>query len=844
MTLNTRPVAQVNERHRSFTWLDDLRRDMFHAARLLRRNPLMTMTAALSLAVGIGANTAIFTLANALLLRPPVGVADPDRLVDIGVGRIGSGFNPGSYPMYLDIRQRSTTLDGVYAHPMFPQAMSLRTAGSSAAAERIFGHSVTTNYFTVLGTVPFAGRLFGTDSDRPSSSPVAVLSYRFWTRRFNKDPDVVGQLIQLNGQAFAVIGVAPEGFQGTGIVAADVWVPLIASGSAQESIFTSRSGGWLVMGGRLKPGIPLARAAAELEAIGVALDREYPTTPAAIHTLRLLPSSQVPGNTTIVGGFVALLMTIVTIVLIVACANIAGMLLARASARRREIAVRLAIGAGRGRLIRQLLTETAMLFALGGIGGLALARALTWLIVPLLPSLPMPVSVSLSLDGRVIAFTIGLSLIAAVLSGLAPALQASKADLVAALKDDEPAASGRSRVRHSFVIAQVAFSLLLVVVAGLFVRSLQQAGSMHPGFDAQGVELASLDLSMAGYTDTTGPRFARDLLDRVRRLPAVQAATIARTLPGGFEGIGLGGVTAPGGALPADPLFVPAWNIVEPGYFATLRIPLIAGRDFSAADLAGAPPVTIVGEGVARRFWPGQSAVGQYLAKQVYGPDGRPKGMRMLLVVGVARDVKSSSLIDGQAESYVYVPLQQEYTSRMTANMTIAARTARDQRITDEIRAVVASMNPTLPIVRSETLEEAAALGLTPQRVVASIAGSLGVIAGLLAAIGIYGVTAYAVARRTREFGIRLAVGAQPADIVGMVLRQGMRLAVIGAAIGLALSAAASRVLVVVLFGVSPMDPVIFGGAAALFIAIGLAACYGPARRATRVDPLVALRYE
>jgi putative ABC transport system permease protein len=533
----------------------------------------------------------------------------------------------------------------------------------------------------------------------------------------------------------------------------------------------------------------------------------------------------------------------VTIVLIVACANIAGMLLARAASRRQEIAVRLAIGAGRGRLIRQLLTETAMLFALGGIGGLALARALTWLIVPLLPSLPMPVSVSLSLDGRVIAFTMGLSLIAAVLSGLVPALQASKADVVTALKDDAPAASGRSRVRHAFVIAQVAFSLLLVVVAGLFVRALQQAGSMNPGFDPHGVELASLDLSMAGYTDTTGARFARDLIDRVRQLPAVEAATIARVLPGGFEGIGLGGVTAPGEALPADPLFVPAWNIVEPGYFATLRIPLVAGRDFSATDLAGAQPVAIVGEGVARRFWPGQGAVGNYLAKQVYGPDGRPNGMRTLLVVGVARDVKTSSLIDGQAESYVYVPWQQE-TSRMTANMTIAARTTRGQRIADEIRAVLASMNPTLPIVTSQTLEEAAALGLTPQRVVASIAGSLGSIGVLLAAIGIYGVTAYAVTRRTREFGIRLALGARRADIVGMVLRQGMRLAAIGAAIGLALSAAASRVLVVVLAGVSPMDPLIFGGATALFIAIGLAACYGPARRATKVDPLIALRYE
>jgi len=480
-----------------------------------------------------------------------------------------------------------------------------------------------------------------------------------------------------------------------------------------------------------------------------------------------------------------------------------------------------------------------MLFTLGGIAGLLMARGLTSGLVSILPALPFPVDVSLALDGRALVFTTGLAFVAALLSGLAPALQASKADVVSALKDDAQAPA-RLRLRHAFVIAQVAFSILLVVVAGLFVRALQRAGSTDPGFDPHGVELASLDLSQAGYTSTTGSRFARDLLDRVRALPDVQVATMALVLPGGFE-TQRRSLTVPGTPSPDGQRFFGVdWNVVEPGYFATLRISIIAGRDFTAADRDGTQSVAVVGEGTARQFWPGQDAVGKYLVQPTIGPGG-PTGLtRTLLVVGVARDVKASSLIDGLSRSLVYVPLQQQYTP----TITIAARTTRGQRIADELRRVVESINPNLPILRAQTLEESTALGLVPQRVVASVSGSLGLVGLLLAGIGIYGVAAYAVARRTREIGIRMALGAQRADVVGMILRQGMSLAIIGSAIGLALASAASHLLVVFLFGVQPLDPVIFGGAAALFIAIGLVACCGPVRRATRIDPLTALRYE
>jgi predicted permease len=496
------------------------------------------------------------------------------------------------------------------------------------------------------------------------------------------------------------------------------------------------------------------------------------------------------------------------------------------------------MGAGRARLVRQLLAETLMLFSLGGAAGLMIARGLTSMLVSFLPALPFPVDVSLSLDVRAVLFTASVALIAALLSGLAPALQASKADVVSALKDDAQA-PGRLRLRHAFVVAQVAFSILLVVVAGLFVRALQAAGSIDPGFDPRGVELASLDLSLAGYTSTTGPLVARELLDRVRALPAVRSASLAVVLPGGFEtwrkGVTVPGVVPPNGQRAFDV----DWNVIEPGYFATLRLPIAAGRDFSAADRDGSLPVAIVGEGIARQFWPGQEAVGKDLLQEVREPNGKATtNAKTLRVVGVVRDVKASSLVDGLARPLVYVPLQQEYAP----TVTIVARTTRGQRIAEEIRSLVASVNPDLPIVAAQTLEDSAALGQTPHRVVVSVSGGLGLIGALLAAIGIYGVTAYAVARRTREIGIRLALGAQRADVLAMVMRQGVRLAVIGAAIGLLLAAAASQVLVVFLFGVSPLDPAAFAGAAALFAAVGLIACYLPARRATRIDPLMALR--
>jgi len=389
------------------------------------------------------------------------------------------------------------------------------------------------------------------------------------------------------------------------------------------------------------------------------------------------------------------------------------------------------------------------------------------------------------------------------------------------------------------VVAQLASSIVLVVSAGLFVRALQRAGALNPGFEAQGVELATVDFTIAGYSDATAPAFARELATRVGALPSVESATIAKTLPGGFESLRFG-LTVPGIDTPnGQPGFDTDWNIVEPGYFATLRIPLVSGRDFNGADRAGRTGVAILSESAARRLWPGENAIGKFVIQHL-----GPGSTRTLVVVGVVRDINASSLVDGFANPLVYVPLQQQYTNKLPANWTIAARARNGRRIAADVRILVASMNPNLPIVTSQTLDDSVALGLMPKRIAASLSSSLGLIGLLLAAIGVYGVAAYAVARRTREIGIRVALGARPAAVVAMVLRHGLSLAGLGAVIGLAAAAGVSRLLSGLLFGVPAFDAAIFAGAAALAAAVGVAGCYVPARRAVTINAMEALRYE
>ena len=820
----------VKELHRDAHGLpvfENLVQDLVYGARQLRRNPLVTFTVVATLAIAIGASTSVFTVANALLFRDPEGVADPGRLIDIGVSQKGVGFAASSYPNFRDIAQRTTTLEGVYAHPRFPQPRKLTTPGG--AAEVAFVTEVSTNYFRVLGTMPAAGRLFD-PSDDAANGAVAVLNHAFWLRRFDGDPRVVGQTLRFDDKAVTVIGVATEGFNGTGVRAPDAWAPLLAS--------TNRLGAVLLTGGRLKPGVSKAKASAELGVIGRALQAEYPIENRD-KELRVASLSPLPGERGPVGGFLGLLMGIVVVVLAIACANVSGILLARGAARREEIAVRLAIGAGRARIIRQLLTETILLFFVGAIAGLMLARVLTSAVVSQLPALPFPIDLALSFDWRVLAFAIILSFIAASLSGLAPALQASKGEMNAGLKNIAPRALGRLTLRNVFVFSQVALSLLLVVLGGLFARALETVNSVDPGFDVNGVELATIDFKGAGYDRITGAAFARELIGRVRSAPRVETATIATVLPGGFEGIGLGSLSLPGMTLPDDDSPSPTWNVIEPGYFGTLRMTLLEGRDFNLDDRNGTQPVVILGEGSARKFWPGDSAVGKYVEQGTWAPGQQMPSPKRLLVVGVVRDPKFGSLVDGTAGLYAYLPLQQEHLQVWTM---IAARSTDGGRLTVEISRLVASIDPNLAITSAQTGKDYAALGLAPWRIAAAVSGSLGVVGLLLAAIGIYGVTAYMVSRRTREIGIRVALGARRMSIFGIVLRQGMSVVGAGIAVGLIFGAAAGHLLAGFLFGVSPTDPIVFSGAIALFTVIGFLACSIPARRATRINPVSALR--
>jgi len=841
---------------RAGSFVETLVQDVRYAGRLLRRNPLFTLTAATSLAIGIGATTTVFTVANGLLLSVPPGVSDPSRLVEIARVEEGDfGIVSIPYAAYLSLKESARTLDEVYGYDLDLEPVSMRADGSS---ERVFANFVTMNYFDVLGVRAAAGRLFGrADQEVAGGSPVVVLSDALWARQFNRDPAVVGRTVSFNGFPLTVIGVADEGFRGMTVLAPEAWIPAVMIPSLKPDTFITFSPAagsinWqLMVGGRLARGATRRQAADEVRTIGAAIEKDSPPKIAidlggGVATKRdrrmvwrVTAASLIPSGLRLpAAGFLALLMSLVSVVLMIACANLAGVLLARATARRREIALRVAVGAGRMRLMQQLLTETVMLFMLGGTGGLLLTQGLTSLAMKLLPAFPVPVNLEMPIDGRVLIFGLALSFVAAVLSGLAPAWRGSKADVVSALKDDSQAPVDRLRLRNAFVVAQVAFSILLVITAGILVRGLNRVTRVERGFDARSVDTASVDLTMAGYTATTGASVARELLDRVRALPGVQNATVADRAPGP-GGFSFGGITVPGITPPRGEYFFANWTMVDRDYFATLRIPLLAGRDFRGDDTPTTPAVAILGESAARRFFPGADPVGRTFFVSDFTMTGI-KQPSPVTVVGVVRDVRADGP-DRPAPLNLYVPLQQ----RPRTTLTLLARTVDGRSLAADVRAIVSSINPNLPVLDARSLESQQDGPVETQlRIGAVVAGSVGIVGLLLAAIGIYGVTAYTVAQRTREIGIRLSLGADRTAVMGMVLRQGMTLVAIGSGIGLLLGAGAGQVLAGARFGTPPPNALMFAGAAALFALVGLAACYVPARRATRIAAMDALRYE
>ena len=810
--------------------LDSLRLDLRHAVRSFVRSPAFTLTAILSLAVGVGSVSAIYSLADTLLLRPAPGIGEPDRLVDLGRSQDGQGFDNVSYLNYVDYRDRTTTLAGLAALMFEPRSTSL--AGPEGA-EAVHTSIVSGNFFDVLRARPALGRFFLPEEDRvPNAHPVVVLSHRFWRERFTADSAIVGRTLVLNGSPFTVVGVAAERFTGPRIAAPDLWAPIMSWPLLGGSLgmLEGRQNVWLNMVGRLAPDVSVGAAQAELSGIAQQLERAYPEANRG-QGIRVAASGLFPTDfRRILAAFMSLLFAIAALVLLIASTNVAGMLLARAAARRREIAVRLALGASRRRLIAQLLTESLMLFVLAAGGGFLLAQALLAGMFSLVPPLPIQLAVEPTVDWRVFSFALGVAVLTGLLAGLAPGVQSTRPELVPALKTGGGGGAHRQRLRSALLVAQVAFSMLLLVTAGLFARTLVHARSIDPGFDARHVHLASLDLRLGNYDAVRGRQLAATLVERARQIPGVQSVALSAALPLDGGGLGLGGIEVAGRTPPNERRGWNAdWSVITPGYFEVMHIPLLAGRDFTDADREGAADVAIINETLAGMLWPGEVAIGN-----TFQNDGRT-----VTVIGIARDAKYRSLGEGP-RGFVYVPLAQRWLTRTA----LLVRTVPGADPTGALRRMVADLDPTLPILNQQSLAEYTAIGLLPQRLALWVAGTLGGVALLLAVLGIYGVTAYAVTQRTREIGIRIALGAQRGRVLRPVLRQGMTLAGAGVLVGLLAALGATRAMRALLYGVPATDVIAFGAAALVLLVAAVAASWLPARRAAGVEPSVALRAE
>jgi predicted permease len=841
--------------------MGNLWQDIRYGLRMLWKSRGFTAIAVLSLALGIGANTSIFSFVNAVLLKSPP-VVEPARLVYVFGGNRTSPYNVSSYPDYVDYRDKNDVFSALIASSGITVSLN-----SNDQADTINGLLVTGNYFDTLGVHARVGRTFLPEEDTtPGGHPVALISYGLWQSRFAGDPQITGRQMLLNGQPFTIVGVAPAEFNGaeTGRTN-DIYVPMAMqalvrpprggySGEMNPDLLARRGPRWLDMIGRLKPGVTAVQAQAALSTIAAQLAQAYPdTNQEQIATVSPLSQGDPTQRRTLL-SVAGLLLAVVGLVLLIACANVANLLLARAASRRKEISIRLALGASRGRLIRQLLTESVLLSLLGGAGGLLLA---IWLVDAMRTYSPpgnfFPVAFDFSLDKSVLGFTLLLSVLTGLIFGIAPALQASKPDLVSALKDETamlPGSHGsvarRFSLRNLLVVAQVALSLVLLISAGLFLRSLQQAQRIDPGFNPEHVLTMPLNINLLRYTKTQGQEFYRQVLERVAALPGVQAATLTRTPPlsgaSRQSSVMIAGHDGPdrannsetsGGGSEEIRNNVTLASSVALNYFQTLSIPLLRGRDFDAHDAAGAPGVVIINETFAKRYFPNQDPLGQHVSLNgVQGP--------WLEVVGLARDGKYITLGETPAP-FLYQPLAQRHES----GMTLLVRTSGDPAsYATAVRREVQAIERNLPLTNARTMPELLSASLFPARMGAVLLGGFGLLALLLAAVGLYGVMSYSVSRRTREIGIRMALGAQRADVLRLVLRESMTLVAAGMLLGLFAAFAATRLLAGFLYGVSPTDPAAFIGIAVLLAIVALVASLVPARRAAQVDPMVAFRYE
>jgi predicted permease len=815
--------------------MDLLRQDVRYALRRLAATPGFTMIAVLSLALGIGANTAMFSVINAILLRP-LPVADVDRLVDLYTSDSGGVQHAtSSYPDFRDMRALSSVFADATAWELFIAPVER----GEPSPELVMGEVVSGSYFDVLGVETVLGRPFQRDEDAaPGAHPVAIIGHGYWQRNFGGNPAVIGSTLRLGSGTFTIIGVTPPGFAGMlrGI-RADVFIPMamveaVKSGADRLEQRGSRG---LFIKARLRDGVSLAQADVALQDLARRLALEHPETNEG-RAMSALPTRDVaimPIADRVLRPVALLLLAVVGLVLLIACANLAGFLLARAADRKREIAVRLALGAKRAQLVRQLLVESVALALLGGLAGIALAWIATRLLMGYQPPLPIPIQLDIPIDGRVLLYTLLVSVLAGVGFGMAPGLQATRPDVAPTLRDESggTGARSKSRLRHGLVITQIAVCLVLLIASGLFLRSLLQAQRIDPGFDTSPAAIVRFVPGMVGYDDARGLAFFETLAERLRARADIDEVAMADRLPLGAtvqtRNVNFDGMDPPAGRDAFDIDFA---NI-DAAYFDVMQVPIIDGRGFSSADQAGAPSVAVVSQTLAGRFFPDGDAVGRtlYLGEDRSSP---------ATVIGVAADALVRTLGE-DPRPYLYLEARQTGASGL---MVVARGRIPDDALLRAVRDEAAAIDPRIPALEAMTMEQHLALMLFPPRMAALLLSTFGALGLLLAAVGIWGVVSYAVARRTREVGIRMALGARPRDAVLLLTSGGARLVLIGAGTGILLAAAVSRLLSRYLFGVAAFDPLTFLGVPLLLALVGVGAAWLPARRAASIDPIRAIR--
>ncbi len=809
--------------------MNNLLQDVRYALRMLRKSPAFTVVVALSLGLGIGVNTTIFSFVNAVLFRPPA-VEKPRQLVEVWEHdvRTGSGFNsypPLTFPDFDYYRANNHVFSGMIG---FESEFGSVSWNHGEQSENLNGQLVSGNYFSVLGVNAALGHTITVEDDRvPGASPVVVLRHEFWRQRFASDPNIIGKELTLNGHKFTILGVAAQKFDGMLVgFAPDFWTPISMYREikpAQTGLLEARDSHWLMAVGRLRPEISSAQASAELTLLAQQLAVEHPKTNKDL-TAVVVPADLTPAPLRgLVTGLSALFMVIVGLVLLIACANVTNLSLAQAVRRQGELAVRSALGAPRWRVMQQMLTESILLACAGGAAGVLIAFWGAPLLLALKPSF-LPISVDVAPDWRVLLFTLGLSIATGVAVGIAPALHSTKNKMVTGFNLVANASSySKSRLRNFLVVSQVAFGLLLLIVAGLCVRSLRNAHLVDPGFEVEHALTASFDLSTAGYDQQRGEALEKRLVERLGAIPGVSSVGLADHLPLGTQ-TDQSGFKINGQNITFD------FAAVSPGYFQSMGIPL-KGRDFSYLDSQSAPAVVIVNEAFAKKAWPGEDPVGKPTPVRGAKDNGQ--------VVGVVRTGKYRSLGE-DPRPFVYVSLLQNYAPQTA----IVVRTSGPpSAMVETVRREMTKLEPALA-VQVQTLKEHMNLALFPAEAAGTLLGSFGLLALALSVVGLYGMLAYTVSQRTREIGIRTALGAQNNDVLRLVMLQGIKLAAIGMAIGLGVALLSTRLLSFLLYGVSATDPLTFAGVTAVFLGVVLLASYIPARRATKVDPMIALRYE